>query len=157
MRTSGRPRLFRLPAAGIVLCGAVACIACCSPKNLPFTIIGVNVNEELRRFQIGPTLPDLRQGLGAVNAVGEAVANVKMFWTPMPDDFEPSPGVRPPITLLNPFRSQRFCMLAGALTFYDRDGSGFRGFGAGRTFPAEDGQGVLRIGAVPQAMDSWKP
>jgi hypothetical protein len=33
MRTSGRLHLFSLPTVGILLCGAVACIASCGPKN----------------------------------------------------------------------------------------------------------------------------
>lgn len=107
----------------------------------------VNVNEELRRFdvmtQVGP------QGLTPINRISQnGVANVSIRWTPIPDDYIPSPGVSPPPTLLNPFASQRFTMLNGQLSFHDRRVSGLQAFGSGRTFPVPGALGSLNIGAV---------
>src|SRR5207237_9266969 len=60
----------------------------------------------------------------------------------------------PPTTILNPFASQRFTMLNGQLTFQDARQSGFRAFGAGRTFPVtEGGENRLRIGAVIEILE----
>lgn len=119
---------------------------------LDLLLIGVNVNEQLHRF-------DVRVGqhggtLKATNEVGSPVANVHIRWTPMPDDFQGAPDRFPPPTILNPFVSQRFCMLEGALNFIQPDGTGIRAFGTGRTFPSrENGQMVLRIGAVIEILE----
>lgn len=112
----------------------------------------VNVNEELRRFevvaQVGP------QGLSAINRISSrGVANVSIRWTPIPDDYSPSPGVSPPPTLLNPFKSQRFTMLNGQLSFQDRRVSGIQAFGSGRTFPI--GGGSLNVGAVIDVLEGF--
>lgn len=117
-------------------------------------MIAVHVNEQLHRFEVvvEPPVPD--RGLTAVNRVGQPVARVRIRWTPIPEDFQASPGLLPPPTILNPFRSQRFCMLDGQLSFQDSAGSGFRAFGCGRTFPATSGgQQVLYIGAVIDVME----
>jgi hypothetical protein len=113
-----------------------------------YLMVAVQVNEELHRFEINVKEPTPQCGLRASNRVGEPVANVHIRWTPMPENFEAAPNKLPPPTLLNPFCSQRFCMLEGQLTFKDRDGSGFHGFGTGRTFPVSGSPGQLRIGAV---------
>jgi hypothetical protein len=110
--------------------------------------VAINVNEALHRFEavtrVGP------QGLTASNRMSEgAIAGVRIRWTPIPDDYAPGPGLLPPPTLLNPFRSQRFTMLNGQLSFNDRKVSGVQAFGAGRTFPGSaGGQPALNIGAV---------
>ncbi len=113
-----------------------------------YLMTAVKVNEELHRFEIDVEEPTPHGGLRASKRVGEPVANVHIRWTPMPENFEAGPGRMPPATILNPFASQRFCMLEGQLTFKDRDGSGFHGFGTGRTFPVSGNFGQLRIGAV---------
>jgi hypothetical protein len=111
--------------------------------------IAVLVNEQLHRFEVVVETPTRERGLTAVNRVGEPVARVHIRFTPIPDDFQAAPNVLPPPTLLNPFRSQRVCMLEGQLDFLDRAGSGIRAFGCGRTFPASaGGQQVLYLGAV---------
>jgi hypothetical protein len=116
-----------------------------------YLLIAVNVNEELHRFQV---LEEEKHGLRATNRVGEPVANVHIRWTPIPENFQAAPDVQPPATILNPFVSQRFTMLNGQLSFKDARGSGFRAFGAGRTFPAtENGQSVLRIGAAIEILE----
>jgi hypothetical protein len=112
----------------------------------------VNVNEQLQRFDVvtetGP------QGLHAYNAISsDPVANVTIRWTPIPDNYIPSPGVSPPPTLLNPFRQQRFTMLNGQLSFQDRRVSGITAFGSGRTFPV--GGGSLNIGAVIDVLQGF--
>jgi hypothetical protein len=122
--------------------------------GISFLMTAVNVNEELHRYEVTVTEPTLECGLRARDRVGEAVANVHIRWTPIPEDFEAAPGKFPPPTLLIPFFSQRFCMLEGQLTFKDRAQSGFHAFGTGRTFPAsEGGKNVLRIGAVIEVLE----
>ena len=110
--------------------------------------VAINVNEALHRFEVvtrvGP------QGLTASNRMSEgAIASVQIRWTPIPDSYAPGPGIVPPPTLLNPFRSQRFTMLNGQLSFHDRKVSGVQAFGSGRTFPSSSGgQPALNIGAA---------
>jgi hypothetical protein len=120
-----------------------------------YLLTAVNVNEELHRFQVlEDRVSNGSGGLRATNRVGEPVANVHIRWTPIPENFEAAPGVYPPTTILNPFVSQRFTMLNGQLSFKDAGNSGFRAFGAGRTFPArENGGSVLRIGAVIEILE----
>jgi hypothetical protein len=119
-----------------------------------YLLTAVNVNEELHRFQVIEDRVTDGCGLRATNRVGEAVANVHIRWTPIPENFQAAPNVYPPTTILNPFVSQRFTMLDGQLSFKDAHGSGFRAFGAGRTFPVrEDGESRLRIGAVIEILE----
>jgi hypothetical protein len=107
--------------------------------------VAFNVNEELHRFEVGTDVGP--HGLTAINAIGDqAVANVTIRFTPIPDDYRPSPGVSPPPTLLNPFKHQRFTMLNGNLSFRDKHASGITAFGSGRTFPV--GGGTLNVGAA---------
>lgn len=122
--------------------------------GLDFLLIAVDVNETLHRFEVRVQEPNCERGLLGTNTVGEPVANVHIRWTPIPYSFEAAPNKLPPATLLNPFCSQRFTMLDGQLTFKDRNCSGFKAFGAGRTFPAsENGRRVLRIGAVIEILE----
>ena len=117
--------------------------------GVPFLMTAVEVNEQLHRFEVQVEPPMSSAGIRAGNQVGQTVAHVHIRWTPMPAYYAPSPDTIPPTTILNPFCSQRFTMLDGQFTFEDRDQSGFKGFGAGRTFPVrEGGQRRLRIGAV---------
>jgi hypothetical protein len=122
---------------------------------LPFTVTAVEVNEDLHRFEIETELGTTAAGLGAANRLGASLARVRIRWTPIPQAFRAAPDREPPPTLLNPFRSQRFCMLDGELQFHDGAGSGFRAFGAGRTFPAPQGGGGPRLylGAVVDALE----
>jgi hypothetical protein len=112
--------------------------------------IAVMVNEQLHRFEVIVEPPVGGRGLTAVNQVGEPVALVHIRFTPIPEDFEAAPNTPPPVpTILNPFRSQRVCMLDGQLDFQDAAHSGIRAFGCGRTFPGTaGGQPVLYLGAV---------
>jgi hypothetical protein len=119
---------------------------------LDLLMIGVNVNEQLHRFDV--RVGQHGHALKATNEVGDPVANVQIRWTPMPGDFQAAPGRFPPPTILNPFVSQRFCMLNGQLNFIQPSGTGIRAFGTGRTFPSrENGQLVLRIGAVIEILE----
>jgi len=112
----------------------------------------VNVNEQLQRFDVVTEMGP--QGLRAFNAISsDPVANVTIRWTPIPDNYAPSPGVSPPPTLLNPFASQRFTMLNGQLSFQDRRVSSLQAFGSGRTFPI--GGGSLNIGAVIDVLQGF--
>lgn len=122
--------------------------------GIDFLLIAVEVNETLHRFEVEVEQPTCDRGMRGTNTVGEPVANVHIRWTPIPWDFEAAPNKMPPATVLNPFCSQRFTMLDGKLMFMDRNGSGFRAFGAGRTFPAEEnGRRVLRIGACIEVLE----
>src|SRR5215216_3707506 len=122
--------------------------------GIQFLMTAVEVNEELHRFEVLVEEPTIERGLRAFNRVGEPVANVHIRWTPIPENFEAAPGRFPPPTILNPFSSQRFTMLNGQMTFKDRQQSGFKAFGAGRTFPVnEGGANRLRIGAVIEILE----
>jgi hypothetical protein len=126
-----------------------------SPRD-PESLIGIEAHEELHRFAIAVTGPTVECDLKAINRVGEAIADVHVKWMLMPDDFEAAPGRVPPPTELNPVRSQRFTFLDGQMKFRDRDHSGFRAFGAGRTFPVLiDNQLQLRIGAVVDVLEGF--
>jgi hypothetical protein len=126
-----------------------------SPTN-PNALIGVEVHEDLHRFDVEVEPPMVESGLCARKHVGESVARVQIRWTVIPDDFEAAPGLLPPPTELDPTRSQRFAMLNGQMTWLDRLGSGFRAFGAGRTFPVMVGNTPqLRIGAVINVLEGF--
>lgn len=124
---------------------------------LPFILgqvlfTAVNVQEDLHRFDVVTRMGP--QGLTASNQISrEAIANVSIRWTPIPESYAPAPGVSPPPTLLNPFQSQRFTMLNGQLSFHDRRVSGVQAFGSGRTFPI--GGGSLNIGAVIDVLQGF--
>jgi hypothetical protein len=119
-------------------------------------MIGVEVNEELHRFDIQVERPTVERGLRAINRLGDAVGKVHIRWMVIPDGFEAAPGREPPPTPLDPSRSQRFTMLDGSLRFLDRLGSGIDGFGSGRTFPVMvSGKSQLRIGAVIDVLKGY--
>jgi hypothetical protein len=119
-------------------------------------MIGVEVNEESHRFDIRVEQPTCERGLPAANRVGEAAATVHIRWLVIPDDFVAAPDREPPPTPLDPSRSQRFCMLQGQFRFKDRQGSGFHGFGTGRTFPARSaGRPQLWLGAVIDVLQGY--
>lgn len=107
---------------------------------LPFLrdrlLVAIHVDAALHRFD------GRRMGRSAL-------AEIHGRLTPIPDDFAPGPGLVPPPTLLNAFRSQRLALLDGRLSFHDRKGSAVQMFGSGRTFPVMvDGRPALKIGAV---------
>lgn len=107
---------------------------------LPFLrdrfLLAIDLDESLRHFE--------------GNRMGRAaIADIHGRLAPIPDDFVPGPGLVPPPTILNPFRSQRLALLNGQLSFRDRRASSVRMFGTGRTFPVMvDGRPALKIGAV---------
>src|SRR5205823_417076 len=120
--------------------------------GFPLFMRSVDVNEQLHRFEIQVKYTD--QGLGAADRVGEPVATVHIQWTPIPDFFAPYPGVQPCPWVLNPFVEQRFATLNGHLDFQDKEQSGIRAFGAGRTYPVvEGGKNVLRIAAAIEVLE----
>jgi hypothetical protein len=126
-----------------------------SPSN-PNALIGVEVHEQLHRFEleVDPPTPD-----GCIRArkrIGQAVARVQIRWMVIPDEFQAGPGLVPPPTELDPGRSQRFAMLDGQMTWRDRAGSGFKAFGTGRTFPVMvGGKPQLRLGAVIDILEGF--
>lgn len=123
--------------------------------NDPTQLIGMDVNEDLHRFEI--RVPDPGpQGFRAANRVGELVANIHIQWRVIPDDYVAFPNVQPPPTILDPTKSQRFCMLGGQMTFKDPAGSYIHAFGTGRTFPVMVGdQPQLRIGAAVDILEGF--
>ena len=126
-----------------------------APRN-PKSLIGIEAKEELHRFDILVEQPELDKGIRAANRVGEPVGSVQVKWVLMPEDFEAGPGRVPPPTELNPIQSQRFTFLDGKMTFKDRERSGFRAFGTGRTFPVMIGNQLqLRVGAVVDVLEGF--
>ena len=122
--------------------------------GLPFAPVAFQVHEQLHRFSVRAWFGHC--GLVVSQRVGEPAASVHIRWTVIPDGFEAGPKRRPPPTVLLPFLSQRFAMLDGELRFEDGAGSGFHGFGTGRTFPArEGGRARLRIGAVIDVLEGF--
>jgi hypothetical protein len=100
-------------------------------------VVGFRVDEDLHRFRVNVEPPTAEGGLRATNAVGESYGRFSHRWMLVPDDFVAAPDREPPPTALDPSRSQRFVMLDGVCRFGDQDG--FRGFGAGVTFPVTVG------------------
>jgi len=126
-----------------------------SPRD-PRALIGIEARKEVHRFDVIVEEPTIESGLKAINRVGEAVAHLQFELRLIPDDFEAAPGRIPPPTELRPNQSQRFTFLYAKMIFKDRERSGFRAFGAGRTFPiAIDNQLQLRIGAVVEVIESF--
>ncbi len=126
-----------------------------APGN-PNALIGMQVHEQMHRFDILTAEPDIREGIRARNRVGEHVANIHIDWLVIPDNYIAKPGEAPPPTVLDPSRPQRFAMYNGQFEFLDSEKSGFHGFGAGRTFPViEEGQPHLRIGAVVEILEGF--
>jgi len=76
----------------------------------------------------------LDSGLRAINRMGEPLGRFDHRWMFIPDNFLALPGVEPPVTLLDPSRSQRFVMLDGICSLNGGQ-DGFRGFGTGVTYP----------------------
>ena len=123
---------------------------------MPIEMIGVEVNEELHRFDIQGQMPDLAHGVRASNQVGEHIAAVTMKWMIAPENFEPAIDKVPPPTALVMTKSQKFVMLGGRMTFRDSAQSGLRGFGSGRTFPTVvRGRPQLRIAAVVNVLEGF--
>lgn len=116
------------------------------PGNPP-GLAGIVVNENTHRFDIRVEMP--RDGrLAARNVLGEVAAHVHIDWMVIPQDFEARPDRQPPPTPLSFTESQRFTMLDGTFEFVDCEGSGMKGFGAGRTYPqVVGGEPRLVIGA----------
>jgi len=100
-------------------------------------VCGFRIEEDLHRFSVNVSPPTADGGLRATNAVGESYGRFTHRWMLVPDDFVAGPGREPPAVALDPSRSQRFVMLDGECRF--GDGDGFRGFGAGVTFPFSNG------------------
>lgn len=115
----------------------------------PNTLAGIQVNENTHRFDILVSPPVSCGPLRAANLFGQLQASVHIDWLVIPDDFQAEPTVTPPLTGLDPTRSQRFTMMNGEFLFLDQAHSGMRAFGSGRTFPTMvAGKGRLDIGAA---------
>ncbi|MGH9723409.1 MAG: hypothetical protein ACRD8O_24635 [Bryobacteraceae bacterium] len=130
-----------------------------APIPSPFhagRLIGVHVNERPHRFEFHEEAPGAGLGLRSSHVTGESIAQVHMQWMPCPDNWDAAPGIVPPPTELDVTRSQRFVMLNGSFTFDDRDHSGIRAFGAGRTFPTMvNGSPQLGLGSVIEILEGF--
>jgi hypothetical protein len=118
-------------------------------------VIGLRVSETLHRFDVSVQPPAPERPLRARNVVGEAAGRFTHRWMVIPDDFVAAPGREPPPTVLDPSRSQRFVMLDSVCAF-GTGKDGFRGFGAGRTFPVtSDGRRQLLAVAIGNVMEGF--
>jgi hypothetical protein len=118
-------------------------------------LVGFRVCEDLRRFAVTVLPPTADGGLKASNVVGDSYGEFTHRWVLAPDDFVALPGREPPPTRLDPSRSQRFVMLDSVCTF-GGSRNGFRGFGAGKTFPVTiDGRTQLLAATVGTILEGF--
>jgi len=127
-------------------------------KLVPFVsdllLASVSVHEASRRFSVR-MIDRGKDGLAAINRMGEEMATVHIEWHPIPWNYAATSAQAPPQTILNITESQRFEMLGGQFSFNDARHSGFKGFGAGRTFPCFPRGLSLRIGAVIDILEGF--
>ena len=121
--------------------------------------IGFRVEEDLHRLSVTVQPPTAEGGLKASNAMGESFGKFKHRWLLVPDNFAGAPDREPPPTVLDPSRSQRFVMLDSVCKFGDGK-DGFRGFGAGVTFPIASNTGsqllAATVGTIIEGFGSFK-
>lgn len=120
---------------------------------------GFRVEEDLHRLAVTVQPPTAEGGLKASNTMGESFGKFKHRWLFVPDHFVGAPDREPTPTPLDPSRSQRFVMLDGVCTFGDGK-NGFRGFGAGVTFPIASHTGTqllaATVGTILEGFGSFK-
>ncbi len=130
-----------------------------SIRNQNGDCIGFRVQEDLHRLAVTVQPPTREGGLKASNAMGESYGKFKHRWMLVPDDFVGAPDREPPPTSLDTSRSQRFVMIDGICTFGGSK-DGFRGFGAGVTFPIASGPKtellVATVGTIIEGFGSFK-
>lgn len=115
--------------------------------------VGIAAREVLHRFDAVMQVPTSEDGVRAVNVVGQPGGTLDLRWMMIPDDYVALPGQEPPPTALDASRSQRFVMQDECFKFGD---DGFRGFGAGRTFPVNwGGRPQLLAGAIGNIMEGF--
>ena len=118
-------------------------------------IIGVQVNETLRRFDIRTYGPTERAPFRATNAIGHIAGSFTHKWMVIPDDYAALPGCNPPATPFNETRSQRFAMIDGICHLGD-GADGFRGFGTGKTYPSRiNGRSQLLATAIGTIVEGF--
>ena len=121
--------------------------------------IGFRVEEDLHRFAVTVQPPTAEDGLKASNAMGESYGKFNHRWLLAPNDFAGAPDRDPPPTPLDPSCSQRFIMLDGICRFGDGK-DGFRGFGAGVTFPLDPQKGTqvlaATVGTIVEGFGTFK-
>jgi hypothetical protein len=116
------------------------------------SVIGIRASQALHRFEISLELPVSGSVVRAANTVGELSGRLDLLWLMIPDDYAATPDREPPVTRLDPSRSQRFVMREMTFTFGDgRDG--FRSFGTGRTFPTAGKRPALVAAAVGNVVE----
>lgn len=120
-------------------------------QELDGGIVGVHVDEVLHPFHIG--LRASRAGFGpqAENAAGSPAARFRARWMLIPDEYRALPRRPVPATRFDASRPQRFAMLDADFAFLEGE-DGFRGFGAGATFPSPGG-GPVGAAAVGTLLD----
>src|SRR2546425_773619 len=124
------------------------------PALRNYILIGMRVFEAPHRLEVKALQPTPETGLAAFHEVGEQIARIDVHFAITPNDFEAGPGIVPPATLFLPFLSQRFSFPQGQFLFLDQQQSGFKGFGAGRTFPIRiNGQTHIRIGGIIEILE----
>lgn len=118
-------------------------------------VLGIRVNESLRRFSIHTYAPTERQPFRATNTIGEVAGNFTHRWMFIPDDYSAQPGSQIPPTPLDASRSQRFVMVDGICRF-GNGADGFRGFGTGRTYPSNEyGRPQLLVTAIGTLVEGF--
>lgn len=113
---------------------------------------GVDVRSSLHRFDsnLGPSAT--RRALDIEQVVGEAIGSLQCRWIFGTDKMTWTPGHEPPITIFDPWRSQRFALTEARFNFGPLQG--FQGYGVGRTFPQMiDGKHTILVGAVGNIME----
>lgn len=100
----------------------------------PDAMIGFDVAEDTLHFDVR-VAPPAPKRVAAVNVLGPLGVRIDAQMRVIPDDFWAGPDLAPPPTRLDPMRSQRFVIANGSFQFVDTQGTGFQGFGSGRTFP----------------------
>lgn len=107
--------------------------------------VGDEMHQRLHRFDVRTRMPTAR-GVRAINRVAAGYdADYRATWRIVPDGYQPSAGVLPPPTPVDPTREQSFVMPEARLRFHDRHESTLRVSGTGRTFPFR-GAGASRLG-----------
>lgn len=118
-------------------------------------ILGLRVEESLRRFHIHTYQPTADQPFRATNVGGEIAGTFTHRWMFIPDDYSARPDSNPPPTALDPSRSQRFVMLDGICRLGDEK-DGFSGFGTGKTYPVnENGHAQLLVTAIGTLVEGF--
>lgn len=116
---------------------------------------GLAIGCNLHRFDATARLAGGKRGLVVQQAVGEPEGRLRCRWMLGPEDLPWAPGGEPPLAIFDRWSPQRFAMADAVFTFGEGE-HGFRGYGAGRTFPVVvAGRPRLLAGAVGNLMEGF--